>query len=336
MMVHHLATVVEKKFAQLLSRLEQVDEAHTRLTMHQLTEHTILFCGNNLCTRFERYRDRLQHIVKDSIRSILCMVNIQDMSELIRDLQESYFPIQVLRLTNSLRKSSFIWNSILESWQEVQIGKEKEWHSKNLWRAIKSWIKNYHKSGNFGGPDDDVLKNFNTQMTLSMINSDSSMERKLIQMDHHKWFIRTQDGCLDLLTGHVGGPVPELYLLERKLDIETSREELLKLYNHSPDLEGLYELLTTKTFFQKYLKALFTDQTDDLYDTLYELVQESHTDLLEQQDYAHTMLHFYAHMCKFTAFEHDLLMYLLDVLSSIFIATNYERKFYVCKGETSN
>lgn len=335
MMVHHLSSVLDKKFMPLLNRLEQMEQTHLQVTMQNLTEQTIIFCGNNLCSRYPRHQDKLQQIIQDSTRAILSVVTTNDLTRLIRELQESYFPIQVLQLTNSLRKNnSFVWNSLKESWKEVDKEKEKDCHVVNLWNAIQIWIRDFRAAGNIGGPDEDTMKKFSIQMVLSMINSDTSMESKLIQMDRHKWFIRTQDACLDILTGHIGGTVPELYLSDRKLGIETPRQELIQLYNYSPDLEQLYELLTTKSFFQKYLKALLTDQTDDLYDTLYELVQEE--DECKQPTYVETMLHFYTHLCKFTAFEYDLLMYLLDVLSSIFIATNYERKFFVCKGETSN
>ncbi|KAG8175223.1 hypothetical protein JTE90_022646 [Oedothorax gibbosus] len=335
MMVHHLSSVLDKKYMPLLNRLEQMEQTHLQVTMQNLTLQTIIFCGNNLCDRYIRYRDKLQQIIQDSNRAILSVVTTNDLVQLLRELQESYFPLQSLKLTTSLRKNNgFVWNSLTESWQELNAEKEKESHLNNLWNVIKFWIRDYRRAGNLGGPDDEVLKKFGVGMVLSSINSDISFERKMIQMDRHKWFIRTQDACLDILTGHIGGTVPELYLSDRKLGIETPRQELIRLYNHSPDLEQLYQLLTTKSFFQKYLKALLTDQTDDLYDTLYELVQE--LDECKQPTYVETMLHFYTHLCKFTAFEYDLLMYLLDVLSSIFIATNYERKFYVCKGETSN
>ncbi|GFQ75131.1 SF3 helicase domain-containing protein [Trichonephila clavata] len=161
------------------------------------------------------------------------------------------------------------------------------------------------------------------------------MERKTIQMDRHKWFIRTEDGLLDILTGQVGGTVPELFLSDRKLGVEFSRTELLHLYKHSPELEALYHLMTDKSFFLQYLKALLTERTDDLFDTLYEMIQENFPNLTDNP-YALSMIHFMVHLSKYTAFKHDLLLYLCDVLASIFIATNYERNFFVMKGETSN
>ncbi|GFR31703.1 SF3 helicase domain-containing protein [Trichonephila clavata] len=93
--------------------------------------------------------------------------------------------------------------------------------------------------------------------------------------------------------------------------------------------------MTDKSFFLQYLKNLLTNRTDDLFDTLYEMIQE-HFPGLTDNPHALSMMHFMVHLSKYTAFEHDLLMYLCDVLASIFIATNYERKFFVMKGETSN
>ena len=338
-MVDHLRPMLSDYFIPLLDRLELVDEAHTNITMKDLTTQTINFCGNNLGERFVRHRDKLQQMVQDSKRAILSVHSSSELVTLIRGLQESHFPIQMLKLSNSLRRSTpFIWNCLTESWQELSMEKEKESHLINLWNVIKSWLKDYRRAGHsIGGPDDETIQKFQIGGVLSMITSDTSIERKVVQMDRHKWFIRTEDGLLDILTGHVGGTVPELFLSDRKLGIGILRTEMNTLINDSEPLVRLYELLTTKSFFQTYLKALFTDQTDDLFGTVRELIIEK-IPHINWDDNAHaiSMMHFYVHLCKYTAFDYDLLMYLCDVLASIFIATNYERKFFVCKGQTSN
>ncbi|GFX57397.1 SF3 helicase domain-containing protein [Trichonephila clavipes] len=336
MMVNHLRGVLDKELLPLLDRMEQVDEEHTQVIMRDFTLQTIIFCGNNLCERYTRYRDKLKQIVHDSKRAILSISTASQLTELLRNLQESHFPIQVLKLPNSLRKANaFIWNCLTESWQEIQADKEKDSHMSNLWNAISTYLEEYRKSGNYGGPEPEVTQKFSISAVISTITSDINMERKTIQMDRHKWFIRTVDGLLDILTGQVGGTVPELFLSDRKLGVEFSRTELMKLYNHSPDLEALYHLMTDKSFFLQYLKALLTDRTDDLFDTLREMIQE-HFPNLTDNPHALSMMNFMVHLSKYTAFEYDLLMYLCDVLASIFIATNYERKFFVMKGETSN
>ncbi|GFV16567.1 SF3 helicase domain-containing protein [Trichonephila clavipes] len=187
------------------------------------------------------------------------------LTELLRNLQESHFPIQVLKLPNSLRKgNAFIWNCVTESWQEIQGDKEKDSHMSNLWNAISTCLEEYRISDNYGGPEPEVTQKFSIGAVISTITSDINMEQKTIQMDQHKWFIRTVEGLLDILTGQVGGTVPELFLSDRKLGAEFSRTELMKLYNHSPDLKALYHLMTDKSFFLQYLKALLTDWTDDL------------------------------------------------------------------------
>lgn len=335
-LVCHLKGMLADDYFPLLDRLEQVDEDHIKMTMADITEETIFFCGNNLCPRYQRNRDKLRQMVQDSKRAILSVTTPQQMTELFRALQESHFPIKVLRQCNALRKpGAYIWNCITQSWKEITAEKEKESHLVNLWSAIVSWVTEYRKSGNVGGPDDELLKKFDLGMVMSTITSDSHLEQKTIQMDRHKWFIRLQDGLLDILTGHIGETVPELFLSDRRLSIHVSRERMIELYHKSPELEQLYALLMNKFFFLRYLKALFKNQTDDLFDTLQEMVQEEMPGVAKKPD-AVSMMHFYIHLCKYTAFEHDLMMYLSDVLASIFIATNYERKFFVCKGETSN
>ncbi|GBM30345.1 hypothetical protein AVEN_197823-1 [Araneus ventricosus] len=335
-MAQHLKDFMDESLYSLLDRLEQIEKSHAKFIMKDLTKQTIIFCGNNLCERPVRYRDKLKQIVQASTRAILSVTTPSQMGELLRTLQENHFPIHVLRLSNSLRKAStFIWNCLTESWQEILVDKEKESHISNLWQAINTWLQEYRNSGNLGGPDPQICDRFSINSVLSTITSETTMERKTVLMDQHKWFIRTQDGLWDILTSHVGATVPELFLSDRKLGVEFSRSELMKLLQDSEELMHLYNMLTNRTFFLTYLKALFLNQTNDLYDTLHEVVKEKIPDL-EKDEYAVSMMHFYVHMCKYTGFEHDLLMYLLDVLASIFIATNYERKFFVMKGETSN
>lgn len=335
-MVCHLKGMVSHDYFPLLDRLEQVDEQHIKMTMADITEETIFFCGNNLCPRYQRNRDKLRQMVLDCKRAILSVTTSQQMTELFRSIQESHFPIKVLRQCNALRKpSAYIWNCITQSWKEITAEREKESHLVNLWSNIVAWVTEYRNSGNFGGPDEEFLRKFDLSTVMSTITSDSHLEQKTIQMDRHKWFIRLQDGLLDILTGHIGETVPELFLSDKRLGINVSRERMIELYHKSPELEELYSLLMDKLFFLRYLKSLFRNRTDDLFDTLQEMVHEEMLQVARNNE-AISMMHFYIHLCKYTAFEHDLMMYLSDVLASIFIATNYERKFFVCKGETSN
>ncbi|GFR05402.1 SF3 helicase domain-containing protein [Trichonephila clavata] len=214
MMVNHLRGVLDKDLLPLLDRMEQVGEEHTQVIMRDFTLQYIIFCGNNLCERYTRYQDKLKQIVHDSNRAILSVSTSAQMTELLRNLQESHFPIQVLKLPNSLRKANtFIWNCLTESWLEIQGDKEKDCHMNNLWNAICTYLEEYRKSGKYGGPEPEVTQKFSISAAISTITSDINMERKTIQMDRHKWFIRTADGLLDILTGQVGGTVPELFFL---------------------------------------------------------------------------------------------------------------------------
>ncbi|GFR10343.1 SF3 helicase domain-containing protein [Trichonephila clavata] len=101
--------------------------------------------------------------------------------------------------------------------------------------SVPIWMSIGNQAIN-GGPEPEVTQKFSISTVISTITSDTNMERKTIQMDRHKWFIRTVDGLLDILTGHVGGTVPELFLSDRKLGVEFSRAELLQFANATPDL----------------------------------------------------------------------------------------------------
>ncbi|GFX46025.1 SF3 helicase domain-containing protein [Trichonephila clavipes] len=137
------------------------------------------FCGNNLCERYTRYRDKLKQIVHDSKRAILSISTAPQLTELLRNLQESHFPIQILKLPNSLRKANaFIWNCLTESWQEIQADKEKDSHMNNLWNAICTYLEEYRKSGNYGGSEPEVTQKFSINAVISTITSDINMERK--------------------------------------------------------------------------------------------------------------------------------------------------------------
>ncbi|GFR31706.1 SF3 helicase domain-containing protein [Trichonephila clavata] len=160
MMINHLRGVLDKDLLPLLDRMEQVGEEHTQVIMRDFTLQTIIFCGNNLCERYTRYRDKLKQIVHDSRRAILSISTSAQLTEMLRNLQESHFPIQVLKLPNSLRKANaFIWNCLTESWQEIQGDKEKDSHMSNLWNAICTYLDEYRKSGNYGVPSPMWHKN---------------------------------------------------------------------------------------------------------------------------------------------------------------------------------
>ncbi|GIY48973.1 SF3 helicase domain-containing protein [Caerostris extrusa] len=335
-LVDILKTMLDTEFYPILNRLEQVHENHMAATIMDFTINTIYFCGNNLYDRPPTMREKLDRIVQDSSRAILSVCTNEQLHKLIRNIQQRHFPISVLCLCNALKKPNrSYWNFLSESWQEVTANVEIHDHMTNLWVAIRTFLQTCRESGVNGGPDDQIVEKFHLPSLISTINSDSIMERKTIQMDRHKWFIRLKDGMLDVLTGHIGGTVPELYLSDRKLGIQIPRAQLMKLLSEDCPLRQLYKILINKTFFLRYLKQLFLDQTDHMLDTLREMISEEITDIAFDP-YALSMLHFYTHLCKYMSFEHDMFMFMLDVLASSFIATNYERKFFVFKGITSN
>ncbi|GBN51488.1 hypothetical protein AVEN_267638-1 [Araneus ventricosus] len=337
---HHLANILETlldpKFHDLLKRVARIHENHTAAMMDDLTQNTIYYCGNHLYERPATMRDKLARIVHDGRRSILSITSQPKIIDVVRNLQQNHFPIRVMALFNALKKPArYYWNFLTESWQDVSVDREVHDHVMNLWLSIKTYLHEMQEMGTLGGPDDSILDKFNVASVVSTIMSDSTTERKVIQMDRHKWLIRLSDGTLDLLTGHIGGTVPEFFLSDRELGLKIPRLKLMELLSETQPLRELYRLLTNKSFFLRYLKLLYLDKTPHMFETLKWMVSKE-LPSLNEVEYVSSMLHFYTHLCKYMSFEYDMLMYILDVLASAFIATNYERKFFVLKGLTSN
>lgn len=331
-MAKNLHLLLDEEFHPLLKKIESINSKIIQYEITNITINTLHFCANNLyLERPKSYKLLLKSIVENNKRAILSVTTHDQIADLIRNIQDRHFPIRVLKLRNTLKKPSrYVWNALQDSWQDLSNSGEVSDHINNLWNNIKQFLNEYHASGGKGGPDDDLISKFSINSVVSSIMSDTSMERIDIQMDNHKWLLRLNDGVLDLLTGHIGGVVPEFFLSDRKIDIKLTSKEMMFFCNESPKHVQLYEKLTGKSFFFKYLQNLFLDVTDNLFNTLRDLIDDVDDELSK------SMMHFYINICKCTSFEYDIFMYMLDILASVYVGTNYERKFFVWKGLTRN
>lgn len=312
--------------------LEKVGAINAKnMHMTDFSINTVHFCANNLHPKSHlSNQEKLTAIVENNQRAILSVTTLEQMYRLLRSLQERHLPIHMFKLKNALKKPNrYVWNALTESWQEVTDNQEIKDHMQNLWTSLKKFCTMHRESGAIDGPEKDITDRVNIATVVSTIMSDSAMERKDIQMDLHKWLLRLQDGVLDLLTGHIGGVVPEFFISDRKVTLDIPRQQMMLFCNRSQDHESLYDRLVEKSFFQQYLLLLCSDQHPTLMDALLSLIHPS-------DDLARSMLHFYVNLCKFTSFEYSLLLFMLDVLASVFIGTNYMRKFIVWKGLTRN
>ncbi|GBO41941.1 hypothetical protein AVEN_155323-1 [Araneus ventricosus] len=310
----------------LLNRLECIDDKLIDHISKDFSINTILFCGSNLDPKPECMKDKIQLVIRNMKNLILCASTGEQLIDILRRIQERHFPIVVINMQHSCKKPQrFVWNFVNECWQEVNNQSDVMNLINTIWSAIFLFLKK-NETVNFK----EITKSVNINHIVSTIVVETNIDRKDLEMDRHKWHLRVRTGIFDLLTGHVGGTVPEFYISDRRMGIHLKEWDEL---NARPDLIGAYRLLVDKSFFLQYLKALFEDMTEDVYDTLREKFNE-HGGVLNPL--TESMLQFYVHFCKYTSFEYDVMMYFLDVLSSLLIATNYARKFFVLKGNTRN
>ncbi|GFY66913.1 SF3 helicase domain-containing protein [Trichonephila inaurata madagascariensis] len=324
LLVSHLRLLLNNN--DLLDKIEKMESKLIDYISQDFSINTILFCGSNLVAKPKSMKDKIQSIIENMKELILCTSTFEQLISHIRRIQERYFPIVVIQPKNSCKKPQrYMWNLINECWQEVYTQSDVQNLINTIWTFFQSFVKSNDIS-----TVADLMKIVNVNFIGSSIMSETNIERKKIEMDRHKWHIRIKEGIFDLLTGHIGSTVPEFYISDKYMDI--SIKELSNVLKRQ-DLIKTYQLLIDKSFFLHFLKALFTDMTDDLYDTLREIFCKHGGNL---NDLTESMLQFYVHFCKYTSFEYDNMMYLLDVLSSLLIATNYARKFFVFKGNTRN
>ncbi|GBN88180.1 hypothetical protein AVEN_167046-1 [Araneus ventricosus] len=310
----------------LLDRLELIDDKLINYIAQDFSINTILFCGSNLMQKPSCMKDKIQSVIQNMKNLILCATSREQIIDIIRRIQERHFPIVMINMRNSCKKPQrFIWNFVNECWQEVTLQNEVGNLINTIWLAISLFLKMNENSN-----CKEITKNVNLTYIVSSIMVETNIDQKELEMDRHKWHLRVREGIFDLLTGHLGGTVPEFYISDRCMGIQL--KEMTEL-NSRQDLIQTYRLLVDKKFFLHYLKALFEDMTEDLFDTLRETFSEFGGTL---NSLTESMLHFYTHFCKYTSFDYDVMMYLIDVISSLLIATNYARKFFVFKGNTRN
>lgn len=315
--------------ADLLRKIRLINDSIIKDISKYFTCNTILYCGSNLVSKSEKFGDKLKHVVLEMKFSIVSCMTPDDMANIIIRIIDRYVPVMVAVLKNTCSSpKKYMWNIGREQWQVFTSDQEVKYIIGNIVYYIRTLI------GNTNHEILTLCKYVPEKDICCKVISEASMDRVCIKMDNHKWHLKTQVGVLDLLTGHVGNIVPEFFLSDTTLGIPCKRDELLG-FPTNDNVLSLYETLISKIFFRTYLKNLFLDKTECFFNTLKQTAQEFGIDT-NDDIYMESMLHFYVHICKYMTFEYDLLLYFMDILSSLLISTNYARHFYILQGITGN
>ena len=323
---------------QLLEKLERIDPKLIENISQDFTLYTILYCGSNLREKKScRFQEKIRSIIAEMKNFLEQADTIDEIIDLIRKIQERHYPIMNASIRHSCKKAQmYNWNLTHEYWQVIDKESHVEKSVSVIWSTIMEFMRKTLSKVDYAVWMDGIGKSINIKLIVDALLYEAYQDRKTIEMDRHKWHIRTNDGILDLLTGHVGATVPEFYMSERRLSVSFDRQDLLNIRDKNLELLQVYKTLTDRIFFQKYLKCLFENVTDDLFDTLLYLVHSEKKEIDSQNDCIISMYQFYVHLCKYTSFEYDRMMYMLDVVASLLVATNYMRKFFILKGVTKN
>ena len=313
----------------LLQRMRKINDSIIKAISKDFTCNTILYCGSNLTSKSKRFRDKLESIILEMKFCIESCIYEDDIANIVLRIIDRYVPVMVAALKHSCSSpKKYMWNIIKEQWQEFKSDQDLKNIVVNILYQIRTLIGNSNKDVY------ELCKKVSDKDICSKIACDSNMDRLCIKMDRHKWHLKTEAGILDLLTGHVGNTVPEFFLSDTTLGVPCSRDFLLSIPTNK-NLLNVYKILISKSFFRAYLRNLFLDKSDCFFKTLEETAQEFGINVYDDP-YIESMFHFYVHICKYMTFEYDLLLFFLDILSSLLISTNYARHFYIIQGITGN
>lgn len=322
---------------KLINRLKLIDEHLLMDVSEKFTIETILYCASNVriydcgnTIQGHSIENKFERIIEDMKDSILVCKYKLDYETIIKKILKRYTPLIMGVYQHSSKKTAkLMWNLLVEQWQDIN-SEEIKYHTHMIINEIETFLYKNKKD------EDESFIKVQIHQIAACLYAKANLERKDIAMDQHKFHIKTKAGILDLLTGSICATVPEFFMSNKCININFKRNEFNSLYD-DPDLIHVYKTITSKQFFRTFLKYLLTDTSDDYFDTI-KIVSEEFNISPQNQKYKHLhqIFNFYCHLCKYMSFEYEMVIYMLYVISSMFIATNYYRHFFVFQGNTKN
>lgn len=319
----------------LINRLKLIDEKLLIDISEKFTKETILYCASNVrinsfanTTQQNSFLHKIDCIIEDMKETILLCKSKLEYEEIVINIIKRHTPIIMGLFQHSSKKTAkLMWNFHVEQWQDFNPDEIKQ-HAQLILQRIEFFLYKNKKS------DPEFRKTHNYPI-YCVVCGTANMERKEVAMDQHKFHIKTKEGILDLLTGYICATVPEFFMSNKNININFERQEFNYFYEDSR-LINIFKLITSKKFFRTFLKYLLKDTSDDYFDTVKIVSEEFGIYHDDKYKYLDSILHFYCHICKYMAFEYDMIIFMLYVISSMFIATNYYRRFFIFQGNTKN
>ena len=314
----------------LVNRLKLIDERIFLDISEKFSIETILYCASLTKTGDTKtlINEKLDIIIEEMKENILHCKTKLEYEKFIDNLINRYTPLIVGLYKHSSKKTAkLMWNILSEHWQDATNETIRQ-HVQLVHKRIEYFLE-YNKK------DTTLFNKLQINEIANYLQGKANMQRKEIEMDRHKFLIKTKVGILDLLTGHTSATVPELFMSNKTIDLNFTRPEFNRFYDDK-DLFNIYNLITSKKFFRKFLKYSLIDASDDFIDIVRIVSKEFGIYHENKYKYLDSILHFYCHLCKYMSFDYDMVIFMLYVISSIFIATNYYRRFFVFQGNTKN
>lgn len=339
-----LYALLDTRFHSLLDAVREIDPEIVHYASRDLTLDTLHFCANDMSLAETPVEGRLEKLVENNKRFLLSSATNEELGLLRfvrRRIQERYLPVRIVSRPpySTNEPCRCIWNPATRSWQELTSSLDLLKHVNRLWHTVRQTLLNHSVAGD-PNPlvDRFVVDRFDAMDVVTDILNDT----KQSTMDTHEWFLRLDDeSVLDLLTGHVGAVVPEYFMSDLKTNIGIPRDRMVPLCRYGnggaahPLGSSLYETLTNRDFLDEYLQALHLNRTDDFYEPLFDLVKDEFAVI----DLSESMLRFYISLCKWTCFDYDRIVSVLNSLASAYVGGTHSSErgnIFVWRGTTCN
>lgn len=317
---------------KLIHRLKLVNEKLFLDTSQNFTIETILYCAAMIpmqsANNYENLtiEQRVDMILEQMKGNIFHCTTALDYEEVIQTIIVRYTPLVIGSYKFSSKKpTKLVWNLITQFWQECS-SEEIKMHVQLFHKRMQVFLERNKKEAN-------IFNKIQISEIANFLQGKANMQRLELEMDSHKFLIKTKVGIIDLLTGHVSGHAPEFFMSNKCIDVHFTKMEM-NHFRQDPELSHIYKTIISKRFFRTFLKYSLINESDDYHDTL--KIVSNEFKISSEYKYLNTILNFYGHLCKYMGFEYDMIIFMLNVISSIFIATNYYRRFFVFHGNTKN
>jgi hypothetical protein len=314
-----LQSLVDGETHKWQRKMSDIDPSVIATASKDFTYHTILYCSTNMHEPTDSLDKKIEFVLFSVEAEIDQSIDQNQVCQIIVNVMKLYFPAR------SSMKKRCMWNPVKNQWQDCS---DSEY--RHMINTLFVHLKNFWEK-KFDGENFPVKPDIVAVINCLVCANDFIAQAEMTA-DDRKWILRTQEGVLDLLTGHVGGIVPEHFLSTKVM--LPAVPVVSKLINDELLIE-VFKKLWEETFLEKYLEKLKAKENADYLMSLKTALTEENVSLRKSVA-SDSLLVFYVDLCKYLRFNYEEMKFFATTLATNLTATNYGKYVFILQGEANN